>query len=134
MPPPPPRPQPCAGTSRVSEGLTVTPDRSPPTEDKGRIVRFRRRGAPGEWRWPKRNPPHGDPPGDDLTKFEQSGPEDDYRHRMTINALGFLVTILLVIAGVWMADKITEMRKNQDCVLSGRRNCAPIDVPPVQRY
>jgi len=39
-----------------------------------------------------------------------------------------------VIAGVWMADKIAEMRKNQDCVLSGRRNCTPIDVPPVQRY
>jgi len=115
--------------------LIVASERSPPpTEDEGRVVRFRPRGASSGWRWPKRNLPLDRPPEDGLSKFEQSEPEDDYRHRMTINALGLLVTILLVIAGVWMADKIAEMRKNQDCVLSGRRNCTPIDVPPVQRY
>ena len=110
-------------------------DRSPPTEENGtRIIRFRPRGAPAGWRWPKRNVPHGVPPSDDLRKFEQSEPEDDYRHRMIINVIGLAVTILLVIAGIWMADKIAEMSKNQDCVLAGRRNCTPIDAPPIQRY
>jgi hypothetical protein len=116
----------------------VTPERSPPTEDErhdeGRIVRFRPRGAPGGWRWPARNPPHDDPAGDDLTKFEQSEPEDDYRHRMTMNALGLLVIVILVVAGIWMADKLAELQKNQDCVMAGRRNCTPIDAPPIQRY
>jgi hypothetical protein len=31
------------------------------------------------------------------------------------------------------ANKIAEMRKNQDCVLSGRMNCAKIEVMPRER-
>jgi hypothetical protein len=114
----------------------VTPDHFPPTDDdEGRIVRFRPRGAQrGGWRWPLRNLRHSDAPVGDLTKFEQSEPEDDYRHRMTVNALGLVVTILLVIAGVWLANKIADIRKNQDCFLAGRPNCTPIDAPPMQRY
>ena len=50
-----------------------------------------------------------------------------------MNVLGFLVTIGLVVAGLWLVDKIAEMRKYQDCYLSGRLNCAPIKVPPVVR-
>jgi hypothetical protein len=112
----------------------VTSDRSPPTEDQGRIVRFRPRGVPSGWRWPPADIPHSDPPVDDLAKFEQSEPEDDYRHRMTVNALGLLVTILLVVAGIWLADKIADTRATQDCFLSGRRNCASIDVPRNQHF
>jgi hypothetical protein len=113
----------------------VTPDRVPPTEDEDRIVHFRPRSASrGGWPWSTLRDQRSDPPSDDLTKFEQSEPEDDYRHRMIINVIGLAVTILLVIAGIWMADKIAEMRKNQDCVLAGRRNCTPIDAPPIQRY
>jgi hypothetical protein len=52
---------------------------------------------------------------------------------MMMNVLGFLVTIGLVVAGLWLVDKIAELRKYQDCYLSGARNCAPIEVPPVQR-
>jgi hypothetical protein len=112
----------------------VTPDRSPPTEDEGRIVPFRPRAAPKGWRWPAPKVRPVDPPVTDLAKFEQSEPEDDYRHRMTVNVLGLVVTILLVVAGIWLADKIAETRATQDCFLSGRRNCTPIQVPPVQRY
>jgi len=104
----------------------VTPERLP--NDDGRVVPFRRPGAP---RWPAVSP-RGPVP--DLTKYERADGRDDYRHRMTMNVLGFLVTILLIVAGVWLADKIAELRKNQDCYLSGRLNCAPIEVPPSQRY
>jgi hypothetical protein len=112
----------------------VTPDRSPPTDDDGRIVPFRPRAGPRRWRWPTPTVQHRDPPVGDLAKFEQSEPEDDYRHRMTVNVLGLVVTILLVIAGIWLADKIAATRATQDCFLSGRRNCTPIEVPPIQRY
>jgi hypothetical protein len=112
----------------------VTPDRSPPTEDEGRIVPFRPRAAPKGWRWRTSLPQQDDLPVSDLTEFEHSEPEDDYRHRMTVNVLGLVVTILLVVAGIWLADKIAETRATQDCFLSGRRNCTPIQVPPVQRY
>ena len=72
-------------------------------------------------------------PVPDLAKYEQDDAGDDYRHRMIMNGIGFLVTILLVIAGIWIVNEIAEMRRNQDCYLSGRRNCAPIEVPPVVR-
>jgi hypothetical protein len=39
------------------------------------------------------------------------------------------VTIFLIVAGVWIADVMAKMRKDQDCVLSGRRGCTPVDVP-----
>ena len=112
----------------------VTPDRSPPTEEEGRILPFRPRGTRRAWRWPASAPPDDDLPIGDLSEFEQNEPEEDYRHRMTVNALGLLVTILLVVAGIWLADKIAETRATQDCFLSGRRNCASIDVPRSQHF
>jgi hypothetical protein len=39
-----------------------------------------------------------------------------------------------VVAGVWLANAIVDMRKNQDCVLTGRRGCTPVEVPPAARY
>jgi len=102
----------------------------PPDDDDGRVVPFRRPGVP---RW--RKPAHvsGHAPVPDLAKYEQADTRDDYRHRMIMNGIGLLVTILLVIAGIWIVDQIAEMRRNQDCYLSGRRNCAPIEAPPISR-
>ena len=42
-------------------------------------------------------------------------------------------TAVLAIAGVWLVMQLADLRKNQDCVLSGRRNCAPIDVKAMER-
>jgi hypothetical protein len=52
--------------------------------------------------------------------------EDDYRHRMKMNVLGFLVATLLVISGTWIVDTMAEVRRIQDCLLAGGRNCVPI--------
>jgi hypothetical protein len=73
-------------------------------------------------------------PVDDLKKFQQTGERDDYLQRMITNllALGFLV--LLIAGGIWIADTMASMRKNQDCVLSGRRGCTPVDAPASQRW
>ena len=65
----------------------------------------------------------------DLAKYERSGGDDDYRHRMITNAAALLFTIALAGAGAWLAITIGDMRRNQDCFLSGRRNCTPIAVP-----
>ncbi len=114
----------------------MSSDRAQPTDDDHRVVRFRPRGgAPGAgaqgWLWPKRNaPPHG-PMVEGLAKYE-GGELDDYRHRMMVNLAALVFTIMLSIAGVWLAIQIAEMRKSQDCVLSGRRNCAPIDVRALE--
>jgi hypothetical protein len=101
-----------------------------PDDQRGRVLRFRPRGAPprGGWRWP---PPHAEPdsPVDDLAKYERAETSDDYRHRMTMNLLTLLIAALLIAGGVWLSTKLVENRKLQDCFLSGRRNCAPIVLP-----
>ena len=53
---------------------------------------------------------------------------DDYRHRMIVNVAAFVFVIALIGAGLWLADTMAQMRKNQDCVLSGRRGCTPVEV------
>jgi hypothetical protein len=95
-----------------------------PEEEKGRILPFRRRGAP--------QPPVVPPsPVEDVGKYAVSEEPDNYRQRMINNGLAFAFLILLVAIGVWLATSIAEMRRNQDCVLSGRRNCANVTVPPA---
>ena len=84
-------------------------------KESGRILRFRHR------RSDEVSPP-------DLSKFEKDSEPDDYRHRMLMNAAGLMAVGLLIAIGLWLATSIAELRKNQDCVLAGRRNCAPIEV------
>jgi hypothetical protein len=70
----------------------------------------------------------------DLTEFEQSGEQDDYRHRMLVNTVALAFTLLLVGAGIWIAESMAVTRKNQDCVLMGRSGCSPVEVPLVDRW
>lgn len=106
------------------------PDRPNATDDDRRVVPFRSRRA-ADRRWPPRTPPPA-PPVEGLAKYEGGDLDDDYRHRMVVNVAALIFTVMLALAGVWLAMQLAEMRKNQDCVLSGRRNCAPIEVtaPP----
>ena len=48
---------------------------------------------------------------------------------MMVNAVAFVFVIALIGAGLWLADTMAQMRRNQDCVLTGRRGCTPVDVP-----
>ena len=65
---------------------------------------------------------------DDLSQYERSDEPDDYRHRMWMNVAALAVVALLIGAGLWIANTMAMMRKNQDCVLSGRRGCTPVEV------
>ena len=53
---------------------------------------------------------------------------------MMMNAMAAGVIILLIAGGIWIANSMAMMRKNQDCVLSGKRNCnPPVEVPVAPR-
>jgi hypothetical protein len=94
--------------------------RSAISHDDRRVLRYRPRTSD---RPPGRPPPVGpEPPAAD-------GPADDYRHRMRVNIAAFIFTAGLIAIGIWLAFGISEMRATQDCILSGRRNCAPIPPP-----
>ncbi len=56
----------------------------------------------------------------------------DDRHRTITNVAGLAFVVLLIAAGIWLANTMATMRKNEDCVLSGRRNCAPIEAPSTR--
>lgn len=97
-------------------------------EPEGRILPFRRRGSLFS-----RNVPRP-PPVPDLEKFERKPDEpDDFRHRMTMNAIGLAVTVVLIVTGIWIADVLAHMRKDQDCVLIGRPGCTHVEVPLQRR-
>jgi hypothetical protein len=51
------------------------------------------------------------------------------RERMIFNIGIAVFLILLVGAGIWIADAMVSTRKLQDCVMSGRKNCAPVQAP-----
>jgi len=54
---------------------------------------------------------------------------DEFRHRMIVNVIAFGFVAMLVVAALWLADALATMRKDQDCVLSGRRGCSPVETP-----
>jgi hypothetical protein len=75
----------------------------------------------------RERPPSGRPSG--------SGREPETAgERRLINLViaGFILFVLG--AGLWLGDALLESRRMDECVSSGRRNCAPITVPrPPQR-
>ena len=109
-------------TSTVVALLVMTGDGSSSSDNEPRVVSFRRGRA--DVRAPVTVPP----PVDDLAKFERGEGADDYRHRMAVNVVAFVFVIALIGAGLWLADTMARMRKDQDCVLSGRRGCSPVEV------
>ena len=99
------------------------------TDDEHRVLKFRPRtmakppgqnGAPGDIRQE----------ANDLSRYERTRDEpDDFRHRMLANMAAFAFTVALIAIGIWLAMSIADLRKTQDCVLMGRRDCARISVP-----
>jgi hypothetical protein len=73
-------------------------------------------------------------PLDDLAQYEDEDIHIDYRHRMLMNVIALGIVTVLVGAGVWIADIISDMEKVQDCAMQGRQNCAPIQVPAREHY
>jgi hypothetical protein len=103
----------------------------PRQEEKGRVVIFRPRVPHARNDNTRQFDPHTSPV-DDLSKYERVD-DDNYRHRMVNNALAFVVLVFIVYCGVWLANTMADLRKNQDCVLTGRTNCMPIQAPHDRR-
>lgn len=102
------------------------------TEEEHRVLKFRPRtlahppGRPGD-QAPGENA-RGEP--NDLARDERDRNEpDDFRHRMLANVAAFAFTVALTAIGIWLAMSIADLRKTQDCVLMGRRDCARISTP-----
>jgi hypothetical protein len=106
------------------------------TEDEHRVLKFRPRTLaqpPGRQSEPSRetsqDPVRQD--ANDFSRYERAREDpDDFRHRMLANIAAFAFTVALTAIGIWLAMSIADLRKTQDCVLMGRRDCARIASPP----
>lgn len=104
-------------------------------EDRGQVLQFR----------PRKQPPPAavqafsnlatdESPVRDVGHYNRAGQEaDDYGHRMKMNALAVVALLVLIAGGMWIVDTMAQIRRDQDCVLMGRRNCAGVSTPPSNR-
>jgi hypothetical protein len=117
----------------VPELTHVKPQRPIVSEDEHRVLEFRpRTQAPGRLRNPGERSGNEGTRGaaNDLSRYERDRSEpDDFRHRMLANLAALAFTIALTAVGIWLAMSIADLRKTQDCVLMGRRDCARIATP-----
>jgi hypothetical protein len=103
--------------------------------DEHVVLKFRPRTSahpPGHHDGPgQRDEPISGPAASDLSRYERPRDEpDDFRHRMLANVAALSFTVALTAIGIWLAMSIADLRKTQDCVLMGRRDCARISVMP----
>ena len=76
-------------------------------DDDGRVIQFRpRMGTSPRRHWVKTGARRDYSPLPDLAKYERSESDDEYRHRMIVNAVALVVTSLLIFAGVWLANNM----------------------------
>ncbi|KPF96749.1 hypothetical protein IP86_15795 [Rhodopseudomonas sp. AAP120] len=114
---------------------------SVPDDDEHRVLQFRPRTSPktafkdsavGPIQGSSATRPQQLPPLDnDLSRYERTSDAstDDFRHRMMTNLAALAFTVALTVIGFWLATSIADMRRTQDCVLMGRRDCANIPTP-----
>ena len=115
----------------------MKPQRPVAAEEEHRVLQFRPRSALHTPAWranaamqPQRQESTPEPL--DLSRYEQPREqEDDFRQRMLANIAAFAFTVALTAIGIWLAMSIADLRRTQDCVLMGRRDCVRI---PIQHY
>ncbi len=62
--------------------------------------------------------------------MRQGGTRDEEdAARRTAALMGFIVILVLAIAGVVLVRELRKATNLEDCLMSGRRNCAPIETP-----
>jgi len=105
-------------------------------EEEHRVLQFRPRNpalTPGWQKDPGAHARQGDAREEpnDLSRYERPRDEpDDFRHRMLANIAAFAFTVALTAIGIWLAMSIQDLRRPQDCVLRGRRDCVRITSTP----
>jgi hypothetical protein len=65
-----------------------------------------------------------------MVMSHSNGPhEEENGDRRRGNLAFLIVAVLVVAAGIWLVNKMIDLRNVQNCLESGRRNCAPIETP-----
>jgi hypothetical protein len=54
--------------------------------------------------------------------------DGDDQRRILVNFAGLVFVVLLLVGSIWVAKLLSQHAKLEDCLMSGRTNCAPINV------
>jgi hypothetical protein len=73
--------------------------------------------------------PKPDLPGSVRAMAHDPNEHDDGGGNRRGALIGLLITAVLVLAGYYLMTVLREQGKMQDCMMSGRTNCAPLDIP-----
>jgi hypothetical protein len=125
----------------VTDLAAVKIQRPIASDDEHQVLQFRPRNpalTPG-WRKDHNARLHQDDAlhePNDLSRYERPrhrghDEPDDFRHRMLANIAAFAFTVALTAIGIWLAMSIADLRRTQDCVLMGRRDCVKITTPSI---
>jgi len=55
--------------------------------------------------------------------------DDEADQRRSAALIGLIIILALAIAGVWLVRELRNKSRLEDCLMSGRTNCAPIEQP-----
>lgn len=66
-------------------------------------------------------PPSGEP--------HDGGDDDDQAPSPLAILIGMTVIALVCVGGYFFVMKLVNISRQEDCLISGRRNCAPIEAP-----
>jgi hypothetical protein len=59
--------------------------------------------------------------------------EEEDEARRSAALLGVIVILSLAIAGILLLHALERKSRLEDCLMSGRSNCAPIELPAGRR-
>ncbi len=54
--------------------------------------------------------------------------DDDEPHSNTRNIIGLVVILAMLVGGWFIVQRLAQTSRVEDCLMSGRRNCAPVDA------
>jgi len=64
----------------------------------------------------------------------RSRENEEDAERRTAALMGFIIILVLAIAGIVLMREIGRTTRIEDCLMAGRHNCAPIEVPLRRVY
>ncbi|HLY55899.1 MAG TPA: hypothetical protein VKS60_10105 [Stellaceae bacterium] len=71
----------------------------------------------------------------DRRPFEDFDQDDELEEddRLTRNLAGLAFTLALVVLGLTLVQRLGQTAKLEDCLMSGRTNCAPVDTSTLSQ-
>ena len=73
---------------------------------------------------------------DEIGNRSRSGKPGNADGEQTLSARDIVVILTIIalvcVGGYFLLMKLIDVSRQEDCVLAGRRNCAPIEVPSTR--